>query len=202
MPKIILASTSPRRRELLTAMGLTFEVVASDFEEHLDHTRPASEVAAQLAHGKALAVAKLHPDAIVIGGDTIPHLNGHQLEKAVDYQDAERMLRMLSGHEHELTSGLAIIWLAKGVDFSTSDTTCVQFKPLDEDAIQDYLATGDYKDKAGAYGLQSGAHTLVASIRGEYDTVIGLPTKQLSTELAKLGIDTKPVVLQPPVPQQ
>lgn len=197
MQTVILASTSPRRKELLTAMGVDFRVEASEFEERLDDSRSAAEVAMELAYGKALAVAMQNPDAIVIGADTIPHDNGKQLEKPIDRNDAKRVLTQLAGHAHFVTTGLAIIKISAGYHYTSSETATVRFRPYDERAIEDYLATGDYKDKAAAYGIQSGGAPLIDSFEGEYEAIVGLPTIQLAHELRTFGIDCSPAIIDP-----
>jgi septum formation protein len=177
-------------------MGVTFTVVASEFDEYLDHNRPASDVASELAYGKALVVARTYPNAIVIGADTIPCSDGVQLEKPVSYDDALQILTSLSGRVHQVSTGFALVCLSDDLHYTTSDTTTVAFKPLDTAAIREYLATGDYKDKAGAYGIQSGAAPLIERISGYYDTVMGLPTVPLAAKLQELGCNgARPVEL-------
>lgn len=201
MTRIILASQSPRRRELLTQMGLEFEAVPSQFNEHLDDARTPDEVAIELAIGKAQAVAAQYPDAIVIGSDTIVTLNGRQLEKPRDADEAHATLKSLAGHSNQVTTGVAIVHQAVGLLLSGADTTDVQFRPYDEAAVTRYVASGDPLDKAGSFSIQSGGAPLISHIVGEYDTVIGLPTKLLSHLLHQAGIETHPVELEAPVPQ-
>ncbi len=201
MINIILASQSPRRRELMTAMGLEFTVIPSNFDEHLDHNRSAEEVAKELALGKAEDVAKDHPDAYVIGSDTIPSVNGRQLEKAIDLDDAREMLVALSGNETTLSTGVALINKSLGVQLVDVATTKVFFKPDNEEisALREaYLATGDWKDKAGAYGIQSGAAALIDRIEGDYDTIVGLPTRLLAKMLNDQGIEAQRVIKTSP----
>lgn len=195
---IILASASPRRRALLREMGLTFTVLPSDFEEHLDESRSAQLVAEELALGKAEAVAKDHPDAIVIASDTIVAIDDKQLEKPVDDEDAKRLLTLLSGRSNNVISSLVILWKARRYRFVGHDTATVYFKPYNEVAIDAYIATGDTKDKAGAYGIQSGAAPLIEAIRGNYDTIIGIPTIPLARELQALGVPCKPALPELP----
>ena len=200
MKKIILASQSPRRRELLAAMGVMFEVMPSNFDEKLDDSRSPEDVAIELAVGKASEVAAKNPDAIVIGSDTIVTINGRQLEKPRDTADAYDMLKVLSGTHNEVTTSLAVICKADGVLLTTADTTKVYFKPYDAEAVKTYVESGDTVDKAAAYGIQSGAAPLIEYIDGYYDTVIGLPTHLLAKFLAQLGVEAKPVELDCPVP--
>ena len=198
-PKIILASQSPRRKDLLAKMGVDFEVIPSNFDEQLDDSRSTEEVAMELALGKASTVAREHPDCIVIGSDTIVTLNGRQLGKPRDEAEAREMLKQLGGSEHEVSTGLAVLWLEKGIEFCSAETAKVVFRPHDEQAVEEYLATGDAMDKAGAYGIQSGAAPLVNYIEGNPDTILGLPTSLLAEYLAQLGVKAKPVEVVTPI---
>lgn len=199
--RIILASQSPRRRELLAAMGVEFEAIPSDFEEHLDDKRSPAEVATELALGKAMAVATLYPDALVIGSDTIVTVDGRQLEKPHDAAEAVELLKLLSGKPNDVSTGLAVVCLANGTKLAGADTAQVFFKPYDEAAVKAYVATGDPMDKAGAYGIQSGAAPLISHIEGLYDTIVGLPTHLLAEFLQQLGVRAHPVELEAPVRQ-
>lgn len=202
MSIVILASTSPRRRELLRLMGVDFEIIPSNFDEKLDDTRSPQEVAQELALGKALAVAAEHPDRIVIGSDTIVTVAGKQLEKPRDIEEAHAMLRRLSGTHNEVTTGVAVVRQSDGLRLVSSDTTLVYFKPYDAAAVRAYLATGDSLDKAAGYGIQSGAAPLISHIKGNYDTVVGLPTRLVAEFLAQVGVGARAVELASPVPQK
>jgi len=201
MRKIILASQSPRRKDLLTAMGVQFTVVPSNFDEKLDDSRSPEVVAIELAVGKATDVAEKFPEAIVIGSDTIVTINGRQLEKPRDTAEAYDMLELLSGTHNEVTTSLAVICKADGTLLTGADTTKVYFKPYNQQAVKAYVETGDTVDKAAAYGIQSGAAPLIDHIEGRYDTVVGLPTLLLTEYLAQLGVTAKPVDLDCPVRQ-
>lgn len=201
MLRVILASQSPRRKELLDAMGVAFEVIPSSFDETLDDNRPPEQVAIDLALGKANEVAGKYPDAVVIGSDTIVTIGGKQLEKPGSDEEAHRMLRLLSGTHHEVTTSLAVIYKAEGAVLTAADTTKVYFKPYNEEAVATYVATGDPLDKAGAYGIQSGAAPLIDFIEGRYDTVIGLPTHRLAGLLSQVSVTASPVNLKPSVRQ-
>lgn len=200
-PLIILASKSPRRIDLLTQMGLQFKVVPSNFDEMLDDSRPPDEVAQELALHKAMTVARQYPDSLVIGSDTIVTIDGKQLEKPRDTEEAYAMLKLLSGKPNEVSTGVAIVRLSDGVQVVGADTTRVYFKEYDQQAVETYVQTGDPMDKAGAYGIQSGATALISHIEGKYDTVVGLPTELLADMLARFGITASPVMLTPPVKQ-
>lgn len=185
-------------------MGVIFSVLPSRFNEQLDETRDAEVVAKNLAFGKAEDVAKTHPAAYVIGSDTIVAVNGRQMEKPVDIDDARDMLLALAGHESTVSTGVAIINRDKDIKAVEVDTTRVYFKPDSEQvtALREvYLASEDWKDKAGGYGIQSGAAPLIEKIEGGYDTVVGLPTRLLADMLNKLGIEADVVVEESPVPQ-
>ena len=201
MRKIILASQSPRRKELLAGMGLDFEAIPSNFEENLDDSRSPEIVAIELAVGKASQVAEQYPSCVVIGSDTIVTIDGSQLDKPHDKVEAYQMLERLSGTHNEVTTSLAVICKADNVLLTSADTTKVYFKPYDKEAIATYVESGDTADKAGAYGIQSGAAPLIDHIKGYYDTVVGLPTHQLTELLAQLGIEAKTVNLESPVRQ-
>lgn len=195
---VILASTSPRRKELLTDMGVQFSTVASNFEEMLDESRAVTDVAMDLALGKALAVAEKFPEAIVIGSDTIVTIEGKQLEKPRDDEDAYEILKMLGGKQNNIVTGVAVVIKSQGFIAKDYDIATAYFKPFDSTAAWSYIHTGDPMDKAGAYGIQSGAAPLIEKFKGNYDTAIGLPTIKLSKILQSLGVDAQPVKLIPP----
>lgn len=201
MRDIILASGSPRRFELLTKMGLQFVVVPSDFDEYLDDSRTTEDIAKELGLGKALAVAATFPEALVVGSDTIVTLQGRQLGKPRDITEAREFLKAHSGQTVTVTSSIALVCKTLGLKQVSADTATVVFKPYDPRAAEKYLATGDWHDKAGGWAIQSGAAPLIDHIAGEYDTILGLPTKLLVKYLAKQGIKAEPVMLVPPVPQ-
>ncbi len=188
MKRVILASQSPRRSALLSAMGIRFETMVSGFDEQLDNDRDPVLVAKELALGKAMAVARLHPDAFVIGADTIVSIDGHQLEKPRDEQDARDMLRLLAGKPNYVTTGLAVVCVNENVRLTGADTTAVFFAPYDEKRVNEYVATGDPMDKAGGYGIQALMGTMITGIEGRYDTVVGLPCAPLAKLLAQCDI--------------
>lgn len=171
--KIILASASPRRRELLTQAGYTFEVVPA----HIDETRRAGEDPAayveRLALEKAQAIHAQHPDATVLGADTTVVLNGEVLNKPKDIEEAARMLRALSGCTHQVHTGIAVV--TRNAQRSHVETTNVVFASIPEEELAAYLATGDSLDKAGAYGIQGYAARWIPRIEGDFFNVMGLP---------------------------
>jgi septum formation protein len=186
---IILASSSPRRRELLETVGYVFEVKPSNFDESALKSAglPPQLLVEKLAHEKARDVARAcgSSDAIV-GADTVVVLDGATLGKPADEQDAVRMLRLLSGNTHQVFTGVSII--AGSHEVSFSERTDVEFYDLSDKEIRDYVATGEPLDKAGAYGIQRKGALLVRGIRGDYFNVVGLPIARLARELSKLGI--------------
>ena len=183
MRRLILASASPRRRELLVQAGFTFEVFPAHVNED---TRPGEDPTAyvvRLARDKAEAVyAKLRdPEAIILGADTTVTLDGHILAKPEDAPDALRMLRLLSGRTHRVITGVAIT-SATGTEVA-AEVTGVQFATLTDGEIADYIATGEPTDKAGAYGIQGYAGKWIPRIEGCYFNVVGLPLALVSTML-------------------
>ena len=171
--RLILASASPRRRELLAQAGYTFDVVPAHIDEtpHADED-PAAYVA-RLALEKARAVHAQHPDATVLGADTTVVLNGEVLNKPENIDEAARMLRALSGHTHQVHTGIAVV--TGSTQRTHVETTNVAFVPIPEDELAAYLATGDSLDKAGAYGIQGYAARWIPRIEGDYFNVMGLP---------------------------
>ena len=189
-PRLVLASTSPRRQELLGLLGLPFEVIGSLYDESVispDGMAPADYVT-QLAQGKASEVAgRLDADALVIGADTTVVLDGQFLNKPTGPDDAASMLRRLSGRTHEVYTGLCVI---RGQTLLTNyAVTEVAFAALTDEAIAAYVATGEPLDKAGAYGIQGKALSFIPSISGDYFNVVGLPLYLLGQMLAQFGID-------------
>jgi septum formation protein len=197
--QIILASGSPRRKELLEQMGLHFETVPSDFEEVLNPDKPTSDVAVELGLGKARKVAEQYPDALVIGGDTIVTMGGQQLGKPKDVNEAREWLKAHADQDVLVTSSVVLVCKNANVELAQVDESLVHFNPLNEAAIEQYLATGDWMDKAGGWGIQSGAAPLVEFVQGRYDTVLGLPTHLLAGQLYSQGVKVKPLDLVPPV---
>jgi septum formation protein len=183
-PRVILASQSPRRRELLTLVGIEHEVRPADIDErYLDGESPRAH-AERLARGKASAVES--GDAVVIGSDTIVVVDGEVLGKPKGERDAARMLRQLSGRSHLVITAVAVAW--KGRVQSGVEEVKVTFHPLTDAAITNYIATGEPMDKAGAYGIQGYGATLVARVDGDYFAVMGLPLQRLVRLLDDIGV--------------
>ena len=191
MRKIILASGSPRRMELLEMMGLKFTVMPSQFTEWLDDAQSPDDVSITLGLGKARDVARRFPEAIVIGSDTIVTVDGKQLGKATTDVEAREMLKLCASKPNRVTSSVVVVCKADNYEFAGADNVMVYFKPYDECAVSRYITTGDYKDKAGAWGIQSGAGTLIDHYEGDLETIIGLPTRLLLEPLAHFGITAR-----------
>jgi septum formation protein len=180
---IILASASPRRAELLTAAGISFLARPVDVDETRLPTETAEACARRLARAKAEAVAR-PPGAIVLGADTLVVIDGDPLGKPVDDGEAAAMLRRLSGRTHEVVTGVALLHDA-GADVDLVSTS-VTFERLSEREIAWYVATGEPRDKAGAYGIQGGAARFISRIDGSYSNVVGLPVELVYRRLRAL----------------
>ncbi len=206
-PKLILASGSPRRRELLQAWGLEYAVATSNVDEEAiaagarqDHPE---EIVTRLAEAKAREIARREPSGgVVIGADTIVWLNGRALNKPKDIAEAVRMLTALQGRAHQVYTGVALV--ASGecslrpalLDWASTE---VEFRPLTQGEIEAYVATGEPMDKAGAYGIQSadGGARLVSKVTGDYYNVVGLPLATLRALLLPQYPDLPPVPESP-----
>jgi len=184
--RVILASQSPRRRELLTLVGITHEVRPADIDEtYLAGEKPAPH-AERLARGKCAVIAEREPDALVIGSDTIVVVDGEVLGKPKDEGDAAHMLRRLSGRSHLVVTAVAVAW--RGEIRSAVEDVNVTFHSLSDDDIAAYIATREPMDKAGAYGIQGYGATIVERVDGDYFAVMGLPLQLLVRVVRELGI--------------
>jgi septum formation protein len=184
--RIILASNSPRRKELLMQVGVTFEIMPSNFEELAFELSP-SELVKHFAYMKAKDVAQsLHVDALVIGSDTIVCLDGI-MGKPKNKDDAFNMLRKLSGKQHLVLSGLSIISTVTGESLTEHECTKVKMKELSDADITAYIKTGEPMDKAGAYAIQGIGSLFVEGIEGDYFNVVGLPLFRLGKMLEHFG---------------
>ena len=175
--KIVLASASPRRKELIGTIFDEFEQVIPDIDETVPERIEPEEGPEYLAVRKALKVAEVRKDELVIACDTSVFLDGHVLGKPGDAGDAERMLRLLSGRTHKVITGCCVWYKRKQVSFS--ETTLVRFYTLSDNDISEYISTGEPFDKAGAYGAQGKGMLLVHSVEGDFFNVIGLPVAKL-----------------------
>lgn len=184
MQTLILASSSPRRQELLQLLQIPFQSISANVDEDFSEQMKADEVVKELALRKAAAVAKEHQDSWVIGSDTIVVLEGKILGKPLDRADAKETLTQLSGQTHEVYTGVSIIYGRNQTVFV--EKTNVTFWELSETEIERYLDTGEPFDKAGSYGIQGYGALFVKQIEGDYYSVVGLPVSKLAQELKTL----------------
>lgn len=184
--KVILASASPRRRELLGNLLKDFEVLPSGAEENITAEEPG-ETVKELARVKAEWIAEKHPDALVIGADTVVYCDGKILGKPADAEEARQMLRMLSGREHQVYTGVAVV--SPEGSFCDAECTDVYFAEMTDGEIEGYIATQDCFDKAGSYGIQGYASRFIEKINGDYFNVVGLPLRLTYLLLQKAGIE-------------
>ena len=185
---IILASKSPRRRELLERLGLDFTVLTEDIDETMDPDAPLEREIARVSEAKARAVqGSVGPEDLIISADTVVCADGKRLGKPADEADAKRMLRLLSGREHTVVSGLCVL---RGERCETGTvSTAIHFRPLSEREIDAYVASGEPMDKAGAYGIQGLAAIFVDRLDGDYYNVMGLPLCALAEMLKGFGVN-------------
>ena len=183
---VVLASQSPRRRQLLELIGIKHEVRPSDIDESVNVGELPEQYAERVAREKASTASVAHPDALVVAADTIVVIDDVILGKPRDVIDAERMLAMLSGRTHTVMTAVAVCHggrMASGVEIVD-----VTFAPLDDRQISEYVATGEPMDKAGAYGIQGYGATIVRRIDGDYFAVMGLSLVRLVALLREIGI--------------
>lgn len=186
--RLILASASPRRRELLAELGATFDVVVAQVTEHEDPRLDPRVMVARNSALKADWVAARHPDAWVLGADTTVFIDGHALNKPADLDAARAMLRRLSGSTHTVFTGVALRHAARGVSENLGVATDVVFHQLDDTVIEAYLSRVHVLDKAGAYGIQEHGELLVAERRGSLSNVVGLPQDEVRELLTRHGV--------------
>jgi septum formation protein len=189
---LVLASASPRRQELLRSAGITFEVQPAHIPEDPLPGEAAKDCAKRLAREKALAVARQRPHDIVLGADTVVVVDGQLLGKPSDAADAARMLRMLSGREHQVITGVCLV--VNGQPSVASEMTIVTVSEITDKEIADYVAIGEPMDKAGAYAIQGIASRWIPHIEGDYSNVVGLPValvfrmlREVSSQFSILG---------------
>ena len=190
MKKIILASASPRRKELLEKAGVIFQVLPGNGEEQITSSDP-EDIVKELSLGKAQAVEPLvTEDALIIGADTIVVFRGRILGKPADAEDAVQTLTMLQGNTHQVYTGVTVIQKEEGRcwTYSFAECTDVTFYPVSHEEILKYVAGGEPFDKAGSYGIQGGFGKYVKGIRGDYSNVVGLPVARLLYEMKQQGI--------------
>ena len=184
-PRLILASRSPRRAELLSRLGLDFAILPAEIDESYRGDEMPADHAERLAREKAIAVARHHPDALVIGSDTIVIIGDDVLGKPADREEALEMLGRLADREHEVFTAVAVV--QGRVVHSALEVVRVRFRSLDDRDREEYVATGEPLDKAGAYGIQGFGSALVNSIHGDYFAVMGLPVVRTLDLLRRHG---------------
>ncbi|MDO4261717.1 MAG: Maf family protein [Eubacteriales bacterium] len=192
MRNIVLASGSPRRKELLTQIGISFDVVKAEGEEIIG-TEPPEETVKKLSMQKAREVSDRTGAAVVIGADTVVAADGQILGKPKDQKDAMRMLRLLAGGAHQVLTGVTVILRAPEGERTIcfAETTTVHVFPMTEAQMRDYVQSGEPMDKAGAYGIQGRFAAYVSGIEGDYNNVVGLPVGRLFQEVLAAGVDLR-----------
>jgi len=186
---LVLASSSPRRREILSQLGLAFAVAHADVDESSLPDETARDTAIRLAAAKAEKVAATHRDSLVIGADTLVTLDGHILGKPDDAPHAARMLFLLGGRTHEVVTGLAFYKLDEGLREVRARVSTVAFKKLSAAMIEGYVASGEPVGKAGAYAIQGAGKALIEGYAGSYSNIVGLPVTELLRFIAEFGMD-------------
>lgn len=193
--RLILASTSPRRRELLALLNIPFESRSPSFDEQLRSDQSAIEQVQRFALGKAQSVAAHEPEAIVLGSDTVIELGQYVLGKPADVAEARAMLQRLAGRTHHVHTAVALVGLKQKIEEEALSTAVVRMKAYDEQVYEGYLATDESLGKAGAYSIQGRGGDLILSIQGDFPTVVGLPLRIVATLLAQAGL-TVPVEIE------
>ncbi len=185
MRKLILASASPRRKEIMEKLNLDFEVIVSDSDEIMDPDLSIEERVMSVARMKALNVFKNNPECVVVGSDTIVEVDGRILGKPHNKMEAEKMIRLISGRRHRVVTALAIISPdGEYVDYDAAD---VHFDEIETEAIKRYVDTSEPYDKAGGYAIQGWASVYISRIEGSFYTVMGLPLHLVFRQLQKMG---------------
>ncbi len=185
---LILASTSPQRRDLLALLGLPFSIMASEFQEDFNSSNLPRQVAENLAVQKAQAVAEHHPDSIILGGDTLIEVDHQILGKPATEKEARAMLACLSGRAHQVHSGIALVSPSPPSVLHNADSVTVWIKTLTDLNIEAYLSTKEWEGRAGSYSIQGVGGQLIERIEGDFTTVVGLPLRKTAKLLEKAGV--------------
>ena len=185
--RIILASTSPRRKELLAKTGLSFEIIPGDYEEDMTLPMPPHDLAKHLSKGKALSVAENH-EGIIIGADTFIVLDDKVLGKPHTKEKAKETLSMMRGREHSVVTGFTLIDTDSMTIISDISEGKVLFRNYSDDEMNAYIETGEPLERAGAYAIQGGGAAFVEKVEGDYDGIVGLPVKDIVEALRKFGV--------------
>ena len=178
--KIVLASGSPRRKEILENMNLKFDIIKSEIEETTLENESPEDLVKRLSYEKAHDIATRNRDSIVIGADTVVVLDNNVLGKPKDKEDAFNMLKKMSGREHDVITGISILCLDSKKEIIDFCVSKVKFKNLSDEDIYSYIATGECMDKAGSYGIQGLGGILVEYIKGDYFNIVGFPISSAS----------------------
>jgi len=186
--RLILASTSPRRREILELLGLPFEIIAPKFDEVSSSDRAVEDEVLDFATGKALSVARHYPASLVIGSDTMILINTFKIGKPDSTSEARRILCLLSGKTHRIFTSVAVIDGSGGPGLRIVEEVSVKMRDYSEKEMEKYLSSNESLDKAGAYSIQGEGRTLIESIRGDYLAAVGLPLKPIADYLQNRGI--------------
>jgi septum formation protein len=186
--RLILASTSPRRREILELLGLPFEIIAPKFDEVSSSDRAVEDEVLDFATGKALSVARHYPASLVIGSDTMILINTFKIGKPDSTSEARRILCLLSGKTHRIFTSVAVIDGSGGPGLRMVEEVSVKMRDYSEKEMEKYLSSNESLDKAGAYSIQGEGRTLIESIRGDYLAAVGLPLKPIADYLQNRGI--------------
>ncbi|MEF9952336.1 MAG: Maf family protein [Clostridium sp.] len=185
---MILASASPRRREILDLYGINYKVIPSDVDENINALSPY-EMVETLSYMKAKSVAQNNINSLIIGADTVVYLDGVILGKPKTKEDAYNMLKSLSGKCHEVVTGVSLVSISSNINISDYEVTKVYFKELTDKEIYDYIESKEPLDKAGSYGIQGIGSVFVEKIEGCYFNVVGLPTNKLYNLLGRIGVN-------------
>jgi septum formation protein len=186
--RLILASTSPRRREILALLGLPFEVIAPQFKESILSHRPVEEEVLEFAVGKARSVAKNNPESLVIGSDTMILLDGQKIGKPDSIGNAKEILRALAAKTHRIFTSIAVLDDLRGPGLRMVEQVEVRMRDYSETELERYLARNESLDKAGAYSIQGQGRALIESIEGDYLAAVGLPLRPIVGYLKSRGI--------------
>jgi septum formation protein len=189
--RLILASTSPRRREILALLGVPFEIIAPEFAEVVSAHSSIEDEVLDFAVGKAQSVATNNRGSIVIGSDTMIFLGGEKVGKPLDEADARRILELLSGKRHAIYTSIAIIDGSGGPGLRHVETVEVDMRSFNREDIDRYLAAGESKDKAGAYSIQGEGRNLITAMRGDYLAAVGMPLRPIAKYLKSRGVKLK-----------
>jgi septum formation protein len=191
MSVLILASQSPRRKQLLTEAGYTFEVEPSNINEQLDTSVPLEEAIGKLSLEKATAISAQHPEAVILAADTMVALDGKPIGKPADKDMARSMIKSLSGRSHQVITGFTIMYPPRRTILSGTDVTDITFRELTDTEIEDYVNTDEPYDKAGGYGIRETAKDWLVKAEGSMSNISGLPMEQITVGLEQVNIRPK-----------